>query len=175
MQVMLDDLMTKDSDQDGLIEHENFPDFTFDAWMFNGPCVYTSCLWLGALYSFIEMSKLLGKHDDAERYDAVLQKAKHSFEEKFWNGELSLMREACNIRPHRGDLTRVGFSSHAGHYYSFLPKRSPKVRNSMVPAAPDLSSSTGGLIPTILGTRLSRDVLMSSALCGQWYVREPLQ
>lgn len=37
MQVMLDDLMSRNSDQDGLIEHENIPDFTFDAWMFRGP------------------------------------------------------------------------------------------------------------------------------------------
>ena len=65
-------------------------------------------------------------------------------------------------------------ASRAGHYYSFLPKRAPKVRNGVVPTATDSGSSTGGLIPTILGTRLSRDVLMSSALCGQWYLTSSL-
>ena len=50
--------------------------------------VYTSCLWLGALYAFIEMAKLLEKQEDVERFDAVLQKAKRSFEDKFLNGEL---------------------------------------------------------------------------------------
>lgn len=49
--------------------------------------VYTSCLWLGALYSFVEMAKVLEKREDVERYDAFLQKAKQSFERRFWNGE----------------------------------------------------------------------------------------
>lgn len=69
----------------------------------------------------------------------------------------------------------------AGNYYSFLPKRAPKVRNGTANGTVPVSassnrsgSSTNGLIPTILGTRLSRDVLMSSALCGQWYILEVL-
>ena len=48
--------------------------------------VYTSCLWIAALFVFIEMARQLGKMEDIEKFQETLDKAKASFDMKFWNG-----------------------------------------------------------------------------------------
>ncbi|KAI8121146.1 Non-lysosomal glucosylceramidase [Lucilia cuprina] len=75
-----------DKDNDGLIENTKMPDQTYDSWVMEGPSAYCSGLWLAALQSMSVMSTLLDQPNDCLRYQDILEKGKHSLEEKLWNG-----------------------------------------------------------------------------------------
>ncbi|XP_076443638.1 non-lysosomal glucosylceramidase-like isoform X2 [Babylonia areolata] len=75
-----------DKNGDGLIENSGFADQTFDAWVMTGSSAYCAGMWLAALRMQVEMADILGQTEDKERYSAILQRGKKSFEEKLWNG-----------------------------------------------------------------------------------------
>lgn len=48
---------------------------------------YCAGMWLAALRMQVEMADVLGMCEDKERFSAILDRGKKSFEEKLWNGE----------------------------------------------------------------------------------------
>nr|XP_022910294.1 non-lysosomal glucosylceramidase [Onthophagus taurus] len=76
-----------DSDHDGLIENEGMPDETYDSWVMNGTSAYCGGLWLSAIYSMMEITKVLGKSDDYDFYKEIFDRGQKSFEKKLWNGK----------------------------------------------------------------------------------------
>uniref|UniRef100_A0A1B0AJL2 Non-lysosomal glucosylceramidase n=1 Tax=Glossina pallidipes TaxID=7398 RepID=A0A1B0AJL2_GLOPL len=78
--------MEYDQDNDGLIENSKMPDQTYDSWVMDGPSAYCSGLWLAALQTMATMATLLDQPNDFLRYQDILEKGKHSLEEKLWNG-----------------------------------------------------------------------------------------
>lgn len=75
-----------DKDNDGLIENTKMPDQTYDSWVMDGPSAYCAGLWLAALQTMSVMATLLDQPNDCLRYQDILEKGKHSLEEKLWNG-----------------------------------------------------------------------------------------
>jgi len=75
-----------DSDNDGLIENDGFPDQTYDTWTVHGVSAYCGCLWVAALQAAAAMALELGDQSFAERCKSKFLKAKPSFEAKLWNG-----------------------------------------------------------------------------------------
>jgi non-lysosomal glucosylceramidase len=82
----LDYLRAFDCDDDGLPDHANLPDQTYDTWSMAGASAYCGSLWLAALESVVEMAKLEGDAAQAARCRAWLTRGKQSFEAKLWNG-----------------------------------------------------------------------------------------
>ncbi|KAK7116158.1 non-lysosomal glucosylceramidase-like isoform X2 [Littorina saxatilis] len=78
--------ITWDQNGDGLIENSGFADQTFDAWVMTGSSAYCAGMWLAALRMQVEMADVLGMSEDKERFSAILDRGKKSFEEKLWNG-----------------------------------------------------------------------------------------
>lgn len=78
--------MRWDVDGDGLIENSGFPDQTFDAWVMSGPSAYCGGLWVASITAVCAMARILGHEDDEKEYAKLLAQARHSFEEKLWNG-----------------------------------------------------------------------------------------
>ncbi|XP_068140847.1 non-lysosomal glucosylceramidase isoform X1 [Drosophila tropicalis] len=75
-----------DKDNDGLIENTKMPDQTYDSWVMDGPSAYCSGLWLASLQAMSAMATILDQPNDCLRYQDILEKGKHSLEEKLWNG-----------------------------------------------------------------------------------------
>ncbi|XP_014087566.1 non-lysosomal glucosylceramidase isoform X1 [Bactrocera oleae] len=75
-----------DKDNDGLIENTKMPDQTYDTWVMDGPSAYCAGLWLAALQTMSVMATLLDQPNDCLRYQDILERGKHSLEEKLWNG-----------------------------------------------------------------------------------------
>ena len=87
-----------DTDKDGLIENQGFPDQTYDIWTVTGPSAYTGGLWLAAMSATVHLAEDLLKRDSldeagaadargaVERYSAELAKGKARYEELLWNG-----------------------------------------------------------------------------------------
>nr|XP_040239251.2 non-lysosomal glucosylceramidase isoform X2 [Anopheles coluzzii] len=84
--VVLEHSLEWDKDGDGLIENSKAPDQTYDTWVMDGPSAYCGGLWLASLHCMSAMASLLDQNEDSDRYKAVLDKGRASFEEKLWNG-----------------------------------------------------------------------------------------
>ncbi|MCF2138163.1 MAG: non-lysosomal glucosylceramidase [Candidatus Thorarchaeota archaeon] len=76
-----------DKDDDGLPENEGFPDQTYDVWVMRGASAYCGGLYLAAADAMIEMAKVMGDKETADKYREIYRKGKVSFDEKLWNGE----------------------------------------------------------------------------------------
>mmetsp|Transcript_11799 Transcript_11799/g.33225 ORF Transcript_11799/g.33225 Transcript_11799/m.33225 type:complete len:1288 (-) Transcript_11799:36-3899(-) len=74
-----------DTDGDGLIENQGFPDQTYDTWSATGASSYTGGLWLTALSALSEICKVLGMPEEAKTYEKVFQKGRANFQAKLWN------------------------------------------------------------------------------------------
>ena len=48
-----------DTDNDGMIENEGFPDQTYDIWSAKGPSAYSGGLWLAALQAASCLARLM--------------------------------------------------------------------------------------------------------------------
>jgi non-lysosomal glucosylceramidase len=79
-------LLRHDHDGDGLIENAGLPDQTYDVWTVSGPSAYTGGLWLASLSAIAAIARLLGKNDQAARWQEIYEKGKKSYEMKLWNG-----------------------------------------------------------------------------------------
>lgn len=87
LNTVMEKAQTWDRDGDGLIENAGFPDQTYDAWTMTGPSAYCGSLWIGALYSMVQISQLLGETSHMKKYSEILDKAKIAFHKKLWNGQ----------------------------------------------------------------------------------------
>jgi len=82
----LDYLKKFDRDGDGLPEHDDLPDQTYDTWPMKGASAYGGSLWLAALEAAIEMGQLVNDPASVTRYSAWLKASRVAFESKLWNG-----------------------------------------------------------------------------------------
>ncbi|XP_050524900.1 non-lysosomal glucosylceramidase isoform X2 [Daktulosphaira vitifoliae] len=76
-----------DTDNDGMIENSGSADQTYDTWIMTGVSAYCGSLWLAALYSTIQIAKILEYDNIIAKYSEVLLKAKTSFNNILWNGD----------------------------------------------------------------------------------------
>lgn len=79
-------LMEHDRDGDGLLEHGDAPDQTFDNVVLSGASAYSASLWMGALAAGAKMATALGEADRAGEYSQLLAKAQTAMEAKLWAG-----------------------------------------------------------------------------------------
>jgi non-lysosomal glucosylceramidase len=82
----METLLRHDHDGDGLIENAGLPDQTYDVWTVSGPSAYTGGLWLASLSAIAAIAGLLGKTDQAARWQGIYEKGKIAYETKLWNG-----------------------------------------------------------------------------------------
>jgi non-lysosomal glucosylceramidase len=75
-----------DTDHDGVIENEGFPDQTYDNWSAHGESAYCGSLYLAALRATEEIAKILGDSATASENAALFKKGQASFIKKLWNG-----------------------------------------------------------------------------------------
>lgn len=54
--------------------------------LFCSGSAYCGGLWLAAVRMMCEMAEVLGDTETRQKYDAILQKGKESFERLLWNG-----------------------------------------------------------------------------------------
>ena len=47
---------------------------------------YCGGMWLAALKMYIEISKVVEHQEDMDKFTNILEKGKHAFQEKLWNG-----------------------------------------------------------------------------------------
>lgn len=90
-----------DIDGDGLIENGGFPDQTFDAWVMTGSSAYCGGLWIAALYAMTTFCDMLGKSEEKQHYQDLLDRGKKAYETKLWNG--AFYRFDCRER-REGDI-----------------------------------------------------------------------
>ncbi|XWS24698.1 hypothetical protein CRYUN_Cryun27aG0005700 [Craigia yunnanensis] len=74
-----------DSDGDGMIENQGFPDQTYDAWPVTGVSAYSGGLWVAALQAASSIACQIGDNASAAYFHMKYQKAKSVYG-KLWNG-----------------------------------------------------------------------------------------
>jgi non-lysosomal glucosylceramidase len=94
----LDYLRQFDRDGDGLPEHDNVPDQTYDTWSMEGPSAYGGSLWLAALQAATALAGVVGATatGEGEKYAGWLRAGQAAFEAKLWNGRYYLYDGADN-------------------------------------------------------------------------------
>ncbi|CAG9785611.1 unnamed protein product [Diatraea saccharalis] len=100
-----------DKDGDGLIENGGFPDQTYDAWVMQGPSAYCGGLWVASVSVVRAMAHILGFEEDEREFAKLLDQARHSFEEKLWNGSYYKF----DTRPANAKVVMA--DQLAGHWY----------------------------------------------------------
>jgi len=75
-----------DTDGDGLPD-KNTGLQTYDQWGLRGAPSYVASLWIGSLRAAIRMARDLAKAEDAQRYQALLDKSSASFDRLLFNGD----------------------------------------------------------------------------------------
>ena len=80
----MDSTEALDRDRDGLPDTDTGSN-TYDAWRFQGTPAYIAVLWMGALTAGIRLAEERGENALQEKWAALLEKGKRSFE-KLWNG-----------------------------------------------------------------------------------------
>ena len=75
-----------DTDGDGLIEHEGWPDQTFDNLPMAGPSAYCGGLWLAALLAGARVAEAAGDDGRAASWRATAEKGRAAYERTLWTG-----------------------------------------------------------------------------------------
>jgi uncharacterized protein (DUF608 family) len=75
-----------DSDGDGLPD-QNTGLQTYDQWGLRGTPSYVASLWIGGLRAAVRIARDLEQTEDAQRYQALLDKASASFDRLLFNGD----------------------------------------------------------------------------------------
>ena len=81
---LMEQALTWDHDNDGLIENGGKPDQTFDSWVMTGPSAYCGGLWLAALACMADMCDRAELVSDWRNKLTVAEKA---YVNKLWNGK----------------------------------------------------------------------------------------
>lgn len=76
-----------DTNGDGVIENEGYPDQTYDVWVTRGESAYSGGLYLAALRATEEIARTLGDTATAQEYRGLFTKGQGSYIKKLWNGE----------------------------------------------------------------------------------------
>ena len=79
-------LATFDRDGDGLIEHEETPDQTFDNIPMRGPSSYCGGLWLAALGAAAVLARRRGETEPAMVWEAMREQGRAAFDSSLWTG-----------------------------------------------------------------------------------------
>lgn len=74
-----------DSDGDGMIENQGFPDQTYDAWPVKGVSTYSGGLWVAALEAASSIACQVGDNASAAYFHKKYEKAKSVYG-TLWNG-----------------------------------------------------------------------------------------
>lgn len=80
-------VQSHDTDGDGLIDSEGWPDQTYDAWSVTGASAYCGGLHIATLKTVCEIAKLMKDDEIFKKYDKILGQAKESYNKKLWNGK----------------------------------------------------------------------------------------
>jgi non-lysosomal glucosylceramidase len=75
-----------DSDGDGMIENEGFPDQTYDIWIARGVSAYCGGLWVAACFATSEIANILGDNLTRVRYTEIGDSARTVYIRQLWNG-----------------------------------------------------------------------------------------
>ncbi|EGC29519.1 hypothetical protein DICPUDRAFT_158887 [Dictyostelium purpureum] len=101
-----------DTDHDGVVDNEGFPDQTYDVWPAVGCSAYSGGLWLASLKVASEMAKILGFKEDESIYNAIFEKGSASYTKKLWNGYY--FKYDCSNSVHADSIMSDML---AGHWY----------------------------------------------------------
>ena len=74
-----------DTDNDGMIENEGFPDQTYDIWSAKGPSAYSGGLWLAALQAASCLARLMNDDIHEKKFHALFRKGQRVYEDVLWN------------------------------------------------------------------------------------------
>ncbi len=80
----VDYLLTRDEDNDGLLEQEYNEDW-MDTVLRDGKVVYSQGCWLLGLSGFARLLNLLGKEEEALRIESIAERVINSIESKMWS------------------------------------------------------------------------------------------
>jgi len=75
-----------DTDGDGMIENQGFPDQTYDIWTAKGVHAYSGGLWLAAVAAVVCMAALVEDNHMINYYTDVFQRGRRVYISKLWNG-----------------------------------------------------------------------------------------
>ena len=80
-------LSVQDKDNDGLVEHIEFGDSTWDALNMRGVSSFSGGLTLAAYVALVDFAKSIGDTNSERFYQERLIRGKQSFQSKLWTGE----------------------------------------------------------------------------------------
>ncbi|KAG2375023.1 hypothetical protein C9374_010027 [Naegleria lovaniensis] len=93
-----------DKDKDGLIENEDFPDTTYDAWIVTGVSAYSGGLWIAALQCANQMALLLKDTETSDRLKQLIPSALQSYESKLWDDTNSYYHYDTSSHPQHDSI-----------------------------------------------------------------------
>ncbi|GMH54079.1 hypothetical protein TrRE_jg11970 [Triparma retinervis] len=76
-----------DTQGDGMIKNEGFPDQTYDVWIADGVSTYTGGLWVAALFGMAKLAEVVGEEGKAKGYVERGRRARKVYNDRLWNGE----------------------------------------------------------------------------------------
>ena len=100
----VDYLLSRDEDNDGLLEQEYNEDW-MDTVLRDGKVVYSQGCWLLGLSGFARLLNLLGKEEEALRIESIAERVINSIESKMWSE-----KSKCYVNIDSGKTTRNGSS-----------------------------------------------------------------
>jgi len=74
-----------DSDNDGMIENQGFPDQTYDIWTATGVHAYCGGLWVAACYAMSTMAQIMNDTLTQEKFLSLALKATVVYNNELWN------------------------------------------------------------------------------------------
>lgn len=150
-------LLKKDSDGDGLPEHDGLST-TFDTWAVYGANSYAGGLWLTAVRAFAKLARLLDHPKDAEPYERLLPAAVRSFDDRLWNeaeGYYNLYDDPAASGDHQTKHHGCHCAQLAGQWYAhflslghlLVPERIRRTLDSMRRINEQDNGVANGLMP----------------------------
>ena len=100
----VDYLLSRDEDNDGLLEQEYNEDW-MDTVLRDGKVVYSQGCWLLGLSSFTNLLYLVDKKEEAQRIQSIAARLINSIESKMWSE-----KSKCYVNIDSGKTTRNGSS-----------------------------------------------------------------
>ena len=100
----VDYLLSRDEDNDGLLEQEDNEDW-MDTVMRDGKVVYSQGCWLLGLSGFANLLNLVDKKEEARRIQSIAARLINSIESKMWSE-----KSKCYVNIDSGKTTRNGSS-----------------------------------------------------------------
>ncbi len=122
-----------DTDSDGIPDPE--ASRTYDGILTRGPNSYASGLWIAALAAYARLTRHLRLQDEAAAYEAVLGKARRSFERLFWDDERGfyrLGRDSKDAVCHTGQLAGQWYADVLGLGTLFEPGRVSRALDALL-------------------------------------------